>query len=87
MLTLKEIKMKCVCGSERIARISGKTSDCCAFWYGDMDYDGYVPSGVGVGEGGDLIEFSYCLDCGRIQDKFPISDERIKKELDLEESQ
>jgi hypothetical protein len=37
----------------------------------DAAHDGYVPSKMGIG-GGDYMEFSYCLDCGQIQGKFPV---------------
>lgn len=68
----------CECGSDRIASISAKCSDCCCVSYKETNYNGYVPGGIGVG-GGDYLEIDYCLDCGRIQsDKFPIDDEKIK---------
>ena len=70
--------MKCSCGSSRIAKVSGKTSDCCVFWYKKMESDGYVPDDVGIG-GGDYIEFSYCLDCGKIQGKFPIPEKDVEE--------
>lgn len=63
--------MKCKCGSERIASLSGKTSDCCFTSIGGNEVDGYVPRDMGVG-GGDYIDLTYCLDCGQIQGKFPL---------------
>ena len=59
------------CGSDRIASINGKTSDCFSGVIEGKDYDGYVPSDMGIG-GGDDIEFSYCLNCGQIQGKWPV---------------
>ncbi len=61
------------CNSHRIMRVSGKVSDRC--WMEAMEtmveYDGYVPTGIGIG-GNDYLEFDYCLNCGQIQDeKFP----------------
>jgi hypothetical protein len=32
-----------------------------------VEYDGYVPTGIGIG-GNDYLEFDYCLNCGQIQD-------------------
>ena len=32
---------------------------------------------IGIGGGGDYIDISYCLECGQIQDKFPIAEEDI----------
>jgi len=68
--------MPCKC--ERIARVSGKTSDLCYFETEGKEKNGYVPSGVGIG-GGDYIDFSYCLDCGMIQSsEFPVSEESVE---------
>ena len=61
----------CSCGSTRITGVSGKVSDLCLIQLGHYEHDGYVPMGWGIG-GGDYIEFRYCLDCGRIQGKFPL---------------
>jgi len=70
--------MKCKhCGSNRIVKVNGKTSDCCIVEYKGKELDGYVPDDIGIG-GGDYIEFNYCLDCGRIQSKFPIAEEMIE---------
>jgi hypothetical protein len=67
--------MKCsTCGIERIARISGKTSDMFSMDCvpeGLDDYNGYVPNNMNIG-GGDYIEFDYCLNCGQIQGNFPV---------------
>ena len=62
---------RCKCGSERIASVNGKTSDCCSVNMGSKALRGYVPTDMGIG-GGDYIRFKYCLDCGSIQDKFPL---------------
>ena len=56
-------------------RVSGKVSDMCWMEYlkTGVEYDGYVPSGLGIGSG-DYIEFDYCLACGQIQDeRFPFN--------------
>ena len=70
--------MACTCGSNRIAGFGAKCSDMSSFNYPALDIqkDGYVPYEVGIG-GGDYVEFNYCLDCGRIQDKFPVTDEQL----------
>jgi len=78
--------MKCKnCGSERIAEVSGKTSDLCFFRYKDKETDGYVPQDVGIDLGesyGDYIEIDYCLDCGMLQNNsFPISDSIVEKAM------
>jgi len=60
------------CGSKRVAEVDGKTSDMCFVSMGEKEHDGYVPSGMNIGEG-DYIRFSYCLNCGQIQGDFPVS--------------
>ncbi len=61
------------CNSERVAQVSAKCSDMCHILFpGSEDFtNGYVPSDIGIG-GGDYIEFGWCLNCGIIQDDFPI---------------
>ena len=75
--------MACVCGSNRtLLFVSGKTSDGCFSKYGDVENDGYVPSGLNLGCG-DYLEFKMCLECGRIQGKvpFPISEDMVLEAL------
>ncbi len=62
---------KCNCGSERVALLTAKCSDCCGVSLGHRDMDGYVPSDMGIG-GGDYVTFEYCLDCGKISGEFPL---------------
>jgi hypothetical protein len=62
------------CGSDRILNISGKTSDCFSADYKGKQYEGYVLDSVGISDDSDYIEFEYCLACGQIQGKFPVSD-------------
>jgi hypothetical protein len=58
------------CSGNRVADVSGKTSDMCSVSIEGSDMDGYVPKDMGIG-GGDYLEFSYCLDCGQMQGNFP----------------
>jgi len=67
------------CQSDRLLKISGKTSDL--FWARDArtgrEHDGYVPMTIGIAgrdDAGDYIAFTYCLECGQIQGKFPVKD-------------
>ena len=65
--------MRCQkCGGIRIARINAKCDDRCGIDIGDAENDGYVPRDMGVG-GGDYVMFHWCLDCGQIQGKWPLS--------------
>ena len=71
------------CNSTRILQISGKTSDACYAEFmkgGDtlLMSDGYVPSDIGIGAG-DYLEFGVCMECGKLQNNFPIDDGKIEK--------
>ena len=69
--------MSCKCGSDRMMRISGKCSDCFNLHTDNVGYNGYVPYDMNIG-GGDYLEMNICLDCGKVQGDFPISNEHIK---------
>ena len=66
------------CGSNRIATICSKARDLSYLTYRNVEHDGYLPDGFGIG-GGDYVEFHWCLECGKIQGKFPITDESIEE--------
>ena len=73
------------CNSYRLNEVNAKCSDMFNMFtrIGETsisEYGGYVPSSMGIGSG-DYIEFIYCLNCGQIQGKFPIT---LTKE-DIEE--
>lgn len=70
----------CGSGKGRIAYVIGKCNDMCRFQAVEgneiiHEQIGYVPDGFNIG-GGDYLEFTFCLDCGRIiperDEKFPI---------------
>lgn len=71
------------CGSDRVMTVCGKTSDLCYVRRQDTDkeWNGYVPSGIGLGNDEDYIEFDYCLNCGQMQGKFPVAQGKLPKEL------
>ena len=53
----------------------------CFYQSGGKENDGYVPVGVGIG-GGDYVDFTYCLECGKIQsNQFPVSKETLAEAL------
>lgn len=68
--------MKCQrCKSTRLVHVDGKTSDLCSVVFAEsynIREPTYVPENIGIG-GGDYITFTYCLNCGQIQGKFPIA--------------
>ena len=62
--------------------ISGKCSDMFSLTVGEnhkteFDYDGYVPSDLGIGSG-DYIELTIDLETGQIQDWKPITVDEVK---------
>jgi hypothetical protein len=59
------------CGSARIAMLSGKCADLCHIRVGQGEHSGYVPDDMGIGQG-EMIDLSYCLDCGTIQGGWPL---------------
>lgn len=59
---------QCDCSS--IVEIVAKCNDMCFIKYKNMSDDGYVPSGIGLGNDGDYIRLKYCPKCGKIQDDF-----------------
>ncbi len=65
------------CDSNRIIAVRGKTTDKFTAETEDNDYEGYVPSDLGIG-GGDYIKFSFCADCGQIQGEFPLDETDVE---------
>jgi len=64
------------CQSPRIADITAKCSDLCFVSIpGYSEHDGYVPSFLG---GGDYVRLNICLECGQVQQDFPITDEDLE---------
>ena len=61
------------CESDRLLIVSGKVSDRCYLEMKNDGMSGYVPDDMGIG-GGDYLEFTFCLECGQIQDIFPVDD-------------
>jgi len=59
------------CGADRIASINAKSSDLNCVEIDGIEHDGYVPDDIGIG-GGDYVEFTWCLHCGKIQGDFPV---------------
>lgn len=60
------------CRSERILQVSAKSADCCGVTLNGVTHEGYLPKDLGIG-GGDYVEFKMCLDCGKVQGKFPLN--------------
>ena len=64
------------CASQRLVSVSGKCSDLFTANTSVLEYSGYVPSDINIG-GDDYIDFQFCLECGMIQDDFPVQSEVI----------
>lgn len=68
------------CPSIRIVKMGGKVRD--QFWCSgvtkegkEWNYEGYVPdvfSDPASFGGGDYFGIDFCLDCGKVQEKFPV---------------
>ena len=75
--------MTCKCGSDRIAHVHAKHSDCVSFRADHLDLhtDGSVPYVNYVNGdrflGGDYLNLVFCLDCGRLQNFVKIDDDEI----------
>jgi hypothetical protein len=60
-----------------IIKISGKVSDMFGIRSDGIDYNGYVPSGLGIG-GGDYISFSLDTETGIIQNWKPLDNQMVR---------
>jgi hypothetical protein len=76
--------MTCKCGSERLASTGSKHNDAFSLSvpHLDISYHGYAPyiaqaDGSKKLFGGDYTRFTFCLDCGQIQNFAPIADETL----------
>ena len=72
--------MKCdKCGSERLLDINAKCSDLFSMRDQTKGGNGYVPTNLFFGaEGsGDYVRIEFCLDCGKIQGEFPVSQDEV----------
>lgn len=69
----------CDCAKPLVLDIEGKTSDMCFYRVSalDIEGEGYVPSGLGVG-GGDYLRVKVCLACGKLQNFKPLTEENIR---------
>ncbi|CAB4196769.1 hypothetical protein UFOVP1290_289 [uncultured Caudovirales phage] len=78
------------CNSKRVVSAGAKCSD---MFYAEFtnevlhtDYNGYVPHDLGIG-GGDYIDIKYCMDCGKLQGKFPLPTADIEKDSSEDEAE
>ncbi len=72
------------CNSQRVAHVDAKCSDMCTFDFpGEYpQHNSYVPGSMNIGpKNGDYVDFRYCLDCGKIQGQFPVTEEHIEETL------
>jgi len=62
------------CTSERILSVDAKCSDLCMLEFNGVQRSDYVPGDIGISDSEDYINFQYCLECGKVQGRFPIED-------------
>lgn len=68
------------CGSPRVIVFCAKVSDRCNSQYKGKEYDGYVPRIPGISdEYGDYLKHDICLECGKVQGKFPKPEPNFKE--------
>lgn len=72
------------CSSIRVASIFAHCSDSCAIEFGQYTknryVDGYVPLDMGISSrDSNSVVFSWCLECGQIQGKFPLPTTKMEK--------
>lgn len=60
------------CTGDRVASLTGAKAVEVTIFMGGAEYVGPVPGDVGLGEGGDYIEFDWCFDCGSLQIPHPL---------------
>lgn len=60
------------CKSARLCHVLSVAEDKHYVCIGQTEHCDYLPEDLGIG-GAQDIEFDYCLDCGQIQHKFPLS--------------
>jgi len=67
------------CQGQRIVTCGGKVSDL--FWanIADRDYNGYVPTDMGLGDDIDYISLDYCLACGQMQGSWPLKPTKLEQ--------
>ncbi len=66
------------CESDRLLTVYVQGRDTHSLEYQGKDYQGYMEEGLGLrGNYGDAIQFKLCLDCGKVQGKFPIPEQNI----------
>ena len=66
------------CKSNKIAGIFAKCCDQFTLSYKDKSKNCYVPRNIGLGDMEDYIEISYCIECGKIQGKFPLDEKAFR---------
>jgi len=62
------------CGSIKLVYVSAKCENKCHthWWEGKTGrttiQNGYLPTILGIGDNREYLEFTFCVDCGQIQD-------------------
>ena len=67
------------CASQRTASVMSHAQDRHVInIVGCEEYVDYMPHDLGIGGGNDC-SFTYCLDCGQIQGRFPLPITRLEQ--------
>ena len=74
------------CKSRRIMSVYVQGRDTHNLTYDWNEHSGYMPEALTqlYGNYGDAIEFKLCLECGKIQGDFPITEEQVTEAFKTE---
>lgn len=64
------------CKSELVVTVLSHCVDRFHAELKGMEYEGYVPSQLGIGSGDD-VEISYCVACGQMQGDWPLEEDVV----------
>lgn len=70
------------CNSTRLLAASTFCCNALNLVFQETQYTGYVPEGYNIGESIKQLEFTYCMDCGKMQGTFPMP--MTKMEIGME---
>jgi hypothetical protein len=78
--------MNCqTCESKRLLEFSSEVTEGCHIFIDKHEYMGDLPTDIGLADRDDMLAFIFCLDCGQIQDDFPLEPTIIEGEEEAEE--
>lgn len=71
------------CKSDRLLGLTSKSSDCNSYSYRGAEVDGYLPY-IDHVCGGDYLTIQICLECGKVQGKFPVHSRDLEEKCAID---